>query len=96
MTLFGSLFHGNLSHSFLALAQRNIVKLPKVNSETQLPPWEHTTLYDKYVLMLTKTNENSYINLHALFSFRSLLNWKMHICVTELSVHVYYYSVAST
>lgn len=65
MTLFGSLFHGNLSHSFLTLAQRNIVKLPKVNSETQLPSCEHTTLYDMYVLMLTKMNENSYINYSA-------------------------------
>lgn len=40
MTLLGSHLHGNLSHSFLALAQGNVVKLPKVDSETHLPPWE--------------------------------------------------------
>lgn len=40
VALLGSLLHGNLSHGFLALAQRHVVKLPQVDSETQLPSWE--------------------------------------------------------
>lgn len=42
VTLLGSLFHGNLSHSFLALAQGHVVELSKVDSKTQLPSWEHS------------------------------------------------------
>lgn len=37
VALLGSLLHGNLGHSFLALAQGHVVKLPEVDSETQLP-----------------------------------------------------------
>lgn len=42
VSFFGSLFHGNLSHSVLALAQGHIVKLPKVNGKTQFTSCKHT------------------------------------------------------
>lgn len=40
VALLGSLLHGELSHSLLALAQRHVVELPQVDGESQLPPWE--------------------------------------------------------
>lgn len=38
VALLGSLLHGELSHSLLALAQRHVVELPQVDGESQLPP----------------------------------------------------------
>lgn len=55
VTLLGSLFHGHLSHSFLALAQGHVVKLPEVDSETQLSSWLSTeNNYCIYLLLYTE------------------------------------------
>lgn len=56
VALLGSLLHGNLGHGFLALAQGHIVKLPQVDSETQLPSWEtRVVFFEKVIYIINLT-----------------------------------------